>query len=70
MDEGSTLLNVVRMAEGSCHQWCLERFSIVDLKKFTFQGSEGGKTLQYVEPAYIETEKQPPKRKEQVLLCD
>lgn len=40
MAESSTLLSIVRMAEGCCHKCHLERFSRVDLKKFSFQGGE------------------------------
>ena len=40
MAENSTLLSIVRMAEGCCHKCHLERFSRVDLKKFSFQGGE------------------------------
>lgn len=45
VDEGSTLLNAVRMAKGSCHQWCLRRIYREDLKELTCQRLEAEKSI-------------------------
>ena len=45
MKEEYTLLSLARMAEGGCHQWCLERFYRVGLKEFTCWVGEEGKNI-------------------------
>lgn len=45
MGDSSTLLSILKVAQGPCPEWHLEMLSRVELKKFSFQGGEEGKRV-------------------------